>query len=82
MWGHWALTSRGIYFGEREAEGGWALHMLAPGRKDAQRIAFFDKPLIEADSGFAVGPGEREMLFTQVDQSGSDILMLENPLRR
>lgn len=82
MWGHWALSSRGIYFGDRDPEGGWALFLIPSGKRDVQRVAFLDKPLIEADSGFEMRPGEREMLYTQVDQSGSDILMLENPLGR
>jgi Tol biopolymer transport system component len=79
-WGHWTPSSAGIYFGDRQTDGTWALFLLPHGRREAHRIAFFDKPLIEADSGFAMFPGERAMLFTQIDQSGSDILVMENPV--
>jgi Tol biopolymer transport system component len=80
MWGYWALSSRGIYFADRERDGGWALYLLSLGRSAPDRVAFFDKPLIEADSGFAIRPDERELLFTQIDQSGSDILLMDNAL--
>lgn len=82
-WGYWALSSRGIYFAEREsAEGGYALYLLPAGRKDPTRIAFFDKPLIPGDSGFSLSPDEQTLLYTQIDQSGSDILLVDNPLIR
>jgi Tol biopolymer transport system component len=82
-WGYWALSSRGIYFGDRESsETPYAVYLLGHGRKEPVRIAFFDKPLIPADSGFALSPDEQHLLFTQIDQSGSDILLLENPLAR
>ena len=83
FWGYWALSSKGIYFGDREpGESGYALYLLPTGRKEIARVAFFDKPLIPSDSGFSLSPDERSLLFTQIDQSGADILIVENPLRR
>jgi Tol biopolymer transport system component len=82
-WGYWALSSRGIYFAEREGpDTGYALYLLGTGRRDPVRVAFFDKPLIPADSGFSLSPDERYLLFTQIDQSGSDILLVQNPVGR
>jgi Tol biopolymer transport system component len=83
LWGYWALSAKGIYFGDKESgESGYALYLLPAGRKDPVRIAFFDKPLIAADSGFSLSPDEKSLLFTQIDQSGSDILIVENPFGR
>jgi hypothetical protein len=83
LWGYWAVSSRGVYFADRESpETGHALFLLPKGGREPVRIAFFDKPLIAGDSGFSLSPDDRDLLFTQVDQSGSDILIVENTARR
>ena len=42
-----------------------------------RQIADIQKPFAVTDSGFAVSPNRRYMLYTQIDQSGSDINILD-----
>ncbi|MBC7927351.1 MAG: serine/threonine-protein kinase [Bryobacteraceae bacterium] len=88
FWAYWAMTRRGIYFADRDSEKGtYSLYLLPePGpsetRKEPQRIAVFDRPLVLADQGFSSSPDGRTLLYAQIDQSGSDVLMMElNPSR-
>ena len=38
---------------------------------------YFDQPIIPADQGMTSSPDGKTLLYTQVDQSGSDILVME-----
>jgi Tol biopolymer transport system component/serine/threonine protein kinase len=79
FWAYWAIARDGVYFADRDSEKGtFALYLLREGRREPQRIAIFDKPLMVGDQGIALSPDERTLLFTQIDQSGSDILMVEH----
>ena len=42
-----------------------------------RQIAKIEKTLAVADSGIALSPDRQRLLYTQVDQSGGDILMLD-----
>ena len=45
---------------------------------DAHPVAHqVQKPFAVADSGFAVSPDRRYILYTQIDERGSDINILE-----
>jgi Tol biopolymer transport system component/serine/threonine protein kinase len=83
LWGYWGLTPQGILFVDREAlSSSYAFHMLPYGAAEPYLVADIEKPVIPADSGMGVVPGGRSVLYSQVDQSGSDVLMLENPVTR
>jgi len=83
LWAFFAVTKQGIYFADRDStRGAFALYLLPAGRKDPTRIAFFDKPLPAGDGGFAASPDGQSILYSQIDQSGSDILLVENPRSR
>jgi len=78
FWAYWALTQRGIYFADRDtARGTYALYLLPESRLEPQRIAFFDHPIVLADQGMTASPDGKTLLFAQIDQSGSDILMVD-----
>jgi Tol biopolymer transport system component/tRNA A-37 threonylcarbamoyl transferase component Bud32 len=79
LWGYWGVSDRGIIFADRETAASYALFLLPYGRRDPVRLGGLDKPIIPADSGLAVSPDGSRVLFSQVDQSGSDILIVENP---
>lgn len=83
LWGYWAVSRQGIYFADRDtAKSSYSLYFLPEGHQDPQRLAFFDRPLIPGDQGMALSPDGKTLLYTQIDQSGSDILMLETQRRR
>lgn len=80
LWGNWAIGQKGIYFLEYRG---------AP--PSPASILFFDfatgsTSAIGAttgfpmawDSGLAVSPDERKLLFAQVDRAGSNIYIAEN----
>ena len=52
--------------------------LLRPGTKKIRQVFKTDKPLAVTDSAFAVSPERRHILYTQVDQSGSDIFILDH----
>ena len=41
-------------------------------------IAKLNKPLFKTDPGLAVSPDEKSLLIVQIDQKGSDIMLMEN----
>jgi Tol biopolymer transport system component len=73
-WGYWAVVENGIYFADQigsSSTGGIFFYDLAT--KKVRQIAQADKPFAVTDSAFAVSPDRRHILYTQIDQSGSDI---------
>jgi Tol biopolymer transport system component len=80
MWGNWAAGRRGI----------WYLEMVQESRPSVAAIMFFDfstktsreigrttaVPAI-GDSGLAVSPDERKLLYAQVDRAGSNIFIAD-----
>lgn len=77
-WGYWAVVENGIYFADQEVSsgpGGIFFYDFA-GRK-VRLISRVDKPFAVTDSGFTVSPDRRSILYTQIDQSGSDIYLVD-----
>ncbi len=79
FWGYWALAEKGLYFlewrGPGKPAGIWWKPYAGAGRT---QVGTVDGPPAVADSGFALSPDRRYILYSQVDQSGSDILMLDH----
>jgi len=72
----WSLTDRGIYFIDPDVQRGTSVlkfYDFAKGK--IMDLAYFDKPVT---SGLAVAPDGRSILYSQVDQRGSDIMLVEN----
>lgn len=78
FWGYWAVVEAGIYFGDQAGAGppGEILFFDFATRR-TRLVTRTDKPLAVTDSALSVSPDRRHVLFTQVDQSGSDIFLLE-----
>lgn len=76
LWGYWAVADSGIYFVELSDSKKIKFFNFATGRV----IDFFalEKPSITNDAGLTISPDGQWLLFTQVDQSGSDIMLAEN----
>jgi Tol biopolymer transport system component/tRNA A-37 threonylcarbamoyl transferase component Bud32 len=78
FWGYWAIGKNGIYFVEwAELRRNAVLNFFDLSTRRVSRLASLTNPPIPADSAFALSPDERYVLVTQVDQSGSDLLMAE-----
>jgi hypothetical protein len=77
-WGYWAVSDDGIYFadepGEPATRGIYFLE-FASGR--VRPVSKIEKMLAVTDSGMALSPDRQHLLYTQVDQNGGDILMLD-----
>jgi Tol biopolymer transport system component len=79
FWGAWALVEDGIYFADRtDAKNAQAIFFYRFKDKSIAHLWDFERPGAVSDSTMAVSPDGKVLLFTQVDQAGSDILMLEH----
>jgi Tol biopolymer transport system component len=78
-WGYWAVVENGIYFADQPDPGGpRGIYFQDFAGRRIRRVAEVEHPFAVTDSAFAVSPDRRYLLYTQVDQSGSDILMLDH----
>jgi Tol biopolymer transport system component len=77
-WGYWAVSEDGIYFAdEPAAPANRGIYFWAFASRKIRQVSKIEKMLAVTDSGIALSPDRRHLLYTQVDQSGSDILMLD-----
>jgi Tol biopolymer transport system component/serine/threonine protein kinase len=71
MWGYWAPGADGVYFAEASA-----LYRLDAGGRRL-KVAAVEKALVPGDSALSLSPDGRWLLYTQLDQSGSDIMLAD-----
>ena len=77
-WGYWALANDGFYFADTPEPGVSAgISFFRFHDRRLRLIAKIEKPLTIGDSSMAVSPDGRTLLYTQVDQEGSDIMLAE-----
>jgi Tol biopolymer transport system component len=75
-WRAFALVNDGIYFiSMPEAGRNASLQFLSFATHKVKAIATISKPLTE---GLAVSPDGRSILFSQADDAGSDLMLVEN----
>ena len=77
-WGSWAVVEAGVYFADQigaSNSGGIFFYDFAT--RKVRQIAQVEKPFAVTDSAFALSPDRRYILYTQIDQSGADINILE-----
>jgi Tol biopolymer transport system component/serine/threonine protein kinase len=78
FWGYWAPSADGIYFADTPVGGAsMSIHFFRFGDRRTAQIATSDKPPMIGDSAMALSPDGRTLLYTQVDQSGSDIMLAD-----
>ena len=79
FWGYWSVVQAGIYFVDQAGPGGLSrINFYDFAGKKTKPIARLEKPPLVGDSAFAVSPDGKFLLYTQLDQSGSDILALDH----
>jgi Tol biopolymer transport system component len=77
-WGYWAVVDGGIYFVNLEVTLHPAIEFFSFDTGRVRQIATMEKEAVPASPGFAISPDNRWILYPQVDQSGGDIILVEN----
>ena len=77
-WRFWTVTPKGIYFATANEPARPVIEFFNFTTRKVATIATLDKPLSPSDPGLAVAPNGRSLLFGQMDQSGSDLMLVEN----
>ena len=77
-WGYWAVTDRGIYFINSESKPQATIEFFSFATSQVTSVATIEKEPINWASNLAVSPDGRWILYTQLDQSDSDIMLMEN----
>jgi Tol biopolymer transport system component len=77
-WGYWAVVDGGIYFVNVAVKSHPAIEFFSFATGRVRQIATMEKEAVIANSGFAISPDRRWILYAQVDQSGGDIILVEN----
>jgi len=72
---NFAVAEQGIYYARANPGSGWSLRFLNLATGADTRIAEFTKP---AMLGLSLSPDRRTLLYTQLDDEGSDLMLVEN----
>jgi hypothetical protein len=75
LWGYWGLTAEGIYFYDASTK---AIEFFSFATHKVTQIAKPGKDPVRFNAGLAVSPDGRWILYAQVDQSNSNIMLVEN----
>ena len=80
IWRSWAVTSQGIYYVTRESERPARMvieyYSFATGK--IKKVATPEKEILTGTLGLSVSPDGRWLLYTEADQRGMDIMLMEN----
>jgi len=78
FWRLWTVVEKGIYFATASTPSQPLIEFLSFATGKVTPVATLARPLPRSDPGLSVSPDGRWLLFTQMDQSGSDIMLAEN----
>jgi Tol biopolymer transport system component/DNA-binding winged helix-turn-helix (wHTH) protein len=75
----WAIVEKGIYFASAQTPSSSVVEFFSfsAGRVE-RRVATLERSIKEGPPGLTVSPDGRWILYTRIDQSGSDIMLMEN----
>jgi Tol biopolymer transport system component len=76
-WGYWDIGRRGLYFVNPEAKPRPTIELFDLATRRVTRIAELEHQPIQWTSGFSVSRDERSILYSQLEPSGSDIMLVE-----
>jgi Tol biopolymer transport system component len=78
-WGYWAVTEVGIYYVDKPSDAENAgIYFYSFATKQSARVMQMDKPPKYGSSAFCISPDRRFIAYAQVDQSGSDIMLVDS----
>ena len=69
----WALVAEGIYFSPQDSPRSISFYDFAT--KHTRELFKVDKDL---DEGMSISPGGRYMLYSQIDESNADIMLVDH----
>ncbi|HEX8984909.1 MAG TPA: hypothetical protein VF767_05755, partial [Bryobacteraceae bacterium] len=75
FWGYWAVVPRGIYYFDDPGPNGRGVYYYDLATHRSRMISAVENRPMVGDSAFAVAPDESAILYTQIDQSGSDVMI-------
>src|SRR5262249_59656905 len=75
---YWALIDSGIYFVPETTQPGAPIDFFSFLTGKVSRVATIDKPIVYGPSGLAVSTDGHWILYTQADQTSSDIMLVKN----
>ena len=82
MSGYWAVTEKGIYFVEFALDAprgvGRQVDLYSYPSRQTKPVAPLGKAVGSAAPAFSATRDGRSLLWTQVDQTGSDLMIVEN----
>jgi Tol biopolymer transport system component/serine/threonine protein kinase len=75
FWGYWGITPKGVYFFDDAGRAGRGVYFFDTARRHVRLVASVANRPMVGDSAFAVAPDGSSILYTQIDQSGSDVML-------
>ncbi|HEU0179219.1 MAG TPA: winged helix-turn-helix domain-containing protein [Blastocatellia bacterium] len=76
-WRLWTVVEKGIYFATADEPSHPVIEFFNFATGKVAQVATLDKPISRFYPGLIVCPDRRWLLFTQMDQGGSDIMLAE-----
>ena len=77
-WGYWAICDGNLLVMDKESpRSPNALYQYELSTHKLTRLRDILKPLVIGDSAFAMSPDCRSILYSQRDEGGSDIMLVE-----
>jgi Tol biopolymer transport system component/DNA-binding winged helix-turn-helix (wHTH) protein len=75
----WAVVEQGLYFAAAETPSSSVVEFFsfATGQVE-RRVAMLERSIKQGPPGLTASPDGRWILYTRIDQSGSDIMLMEN----
>ena len=74
----WAVMERGIYFITAETSDRPLIEFFSFATGRVTQVAMLERPIPRGIQRISVSPDGRWLLYTQIDQSGGDIMLMEN----
>jgi Tol biopolymer transport system component/DNA-binding winged helix-turn-helix (wHTH) protein len=78
FWRLWTVVEKGIYFATASTPSRPVIEFFDFATRKVTRVVAIEKRLNPSDPGLSVSPDRLWLLFTQLDQSGSDIMLVES----
>jgi len=75
---YWTPTNKGIYFATKRTTPQQTIQFFNFATRRLTQITQLDKPLLTGIPGLSLSPDEHSILYALLDQSGSDIMLVEN----